>query len=691
MRFLTAFLCTITLLTAQTGWQVQSPYPTNAALSAAWSFNATTMIAVGSYAIVKTTDGGTTWKNIPTSNQYNFDVSFADASVGYVSGSEIMRTTDGGDSWTKVSPPITNVFYMNVKAFGTDTVYAGCGGSVSYGLYFLKSFNGGKDWIIDTLTKSSTMGKMFAVNKNVIWMSNYQNGGVWKSTDAGNTWAMTATGAGNTIADMAFRDTSNGLLTSELGLYGTTDGGATWAKKSAVTTASSGRVFYLSATTALIRASSLLKSTDGGANWTTSGTLPAGTTNISFLTATAGWAVGSSGLLSYTTDGGTQWSNKNQSAFISTPVDVQFFNADTGWVITLTEFLKTTNGGKVWTKLVTNSGYSNRAFHFVDSQNGWIVGNPQGGAYAAMKTTDGGNTWNSVPYGMNKVPADVHFADVNNGMIAQDSGYVLRTTDAGANWTKTRANTTRGIYHVWMMSATTALCLDDKGGVYKTTDGGTNWVTKVAPGPSSMSSLKMLNSTYGWLSMSYSEARRTTDGGETWKAFSIGIENLRDIQFVTPAIGFACSQNSWFYVTTDSGATWTKNAGPTSIVSLHFVSPYVGYAVGTGIMKTTTAGGVLAVNDRDAVSAPAQFRLDQNFPNPFNPTTTIAFTLPVATTVRLEVFDAIGRSVSVLVNEWRKEGNHHVSFNGAGLASGMYLYRISGRDIRQTKRMLLMK
>lgn len=74
---------------------------------------------------------------------------------------------------------------------------------------------------------------------------------------------------------------------------------------------------------------------------------------------------------------------------------------------------------------------------------------------------------------------------------------------------------------------------------------------------------------------------------------------------------------------------------------------------------------------------PTVFALERNFPNPFNPTTVVRYQVPVASQVRLVVYDVLGREVKVLVDERKAAGYHAVVFDAAGLASGMYLYRMT--------------
>ena len=83
------------------------------------------------------------------------------------------------------------------------------------------------------------------------------------------------------------------------------------------------------------------------------------------------------------------------------------------------------------------------------------------------------------------------------------------------------------------------------------------------------------------------------------------------------------------------------------------------------------------------------FSLGENYPDPFNPSTTINYTLPEAAFVELKVYDIIGREVATLVNEYLPAGSHQISFDGKRLASGVYLYRLKARDNTLTKKMVL--
>jgi len=95
------------------------------------------------------------------------------------------------------------------------------------------------------------------------------------------------------------------------------------------------------------------------------------------------------------------------------------------------------------------------------------------------------------------------------------------------------------------------------------------------------------------------------------------------------------------------------------------------------------------------VFSPEKYTLAQNFPNPFNPSTTIEFSIPQTSNVTIEIYNVIGERVASLVNKTLAAGYHRTDFNASNLPSGTYVYRLkaSGQNgtFIETKKMLLMK
>ncbi len=114
-----------------------------------------------------------------------------------------------------------------------------------------------------------------------------------------------------------------------------------------------------------------------------------------------------------------------------------------------------------------------------------------------------------------------------------------------------------------------------------------------------------------------------------------------------------------------------------------------------------SAGGSFAVVDNisfaqltdvnDEVNTPDNFRLEQNFPNPFNPATTIKFSVKERSQVSLKVYNVLGVEVAELVNGTVESGIHEVHFNASKLSSGTYFYTLKAGNITETKKMILLK
>jgi hypothetical protein len=132
-----------------------------------------------------------------------------------------------------------------------------------------------------------------------------------------------------------------------------------------------------------------------------------------------------------------------------------------------------------------------------------------------------------------------------------------------------------------------------------------------------------------------------------------------------------------------------------SIASTPFPGPgiYTAYLDLTKSIRTGIAS--------DAANAPLEFKLHQNYPNPFwsgatsrsagNPATQIEFSLPIRQRVTLKIFDVMGRQVRVLLDEVREAGRHNVVFEATTLASGVYFYQLRAGDHVAIHKMLLIR
>ena len=124
--------------------------------------------------------------------------------------------------------------------------------------------------------------------------------------------------------------------------------------------------------------------------------------------------------------------------------------------------------------------------------------------------------------------------------------------------------------------------------------------------------------------------------------------------------------------------------GSFGIHNTKLVQKLIGDAIA---LYTPTATAVSNISN----TLPKQYSLSQNFPNPFNPTTQIRFSIPEASNVKLTIYDAVGREVGVLVNNYLTAGTYNYTWNAGSFASGIYFYRIEAKNFVMVKKMVLLK
>ncbi len=144
-----------------------------------------------------------------------------------------------------------------------------------------------------------------------------------------------------------------------------------------------------------------------------------------------------------------------------------------------------------------------------------------------------------------------------------------------------------------------------------------------------------------------------------------------------------------------SYATYTAAVKPVSgmhDVYVKFVGPATGKLILFQTLSfTAPTGGATPVGKAADALMPRRCGLEQNFPNPFNPTTRITFSMSVKSFASLKIFDVMGREISTLVSEDMAAGTHNRDWNGSAYPSGVYFYRLDAGSYSETKRLTLLK
>jgi len=322
---------------------------------------------------------------------------------------------------------------------------------------------------------------------------------------------------------------------------------------------------------------------------------------------------------------------------------------------------------------------------------------------------------------------DIYFENLLDSIAG-----VYRTNDAGGSWEKINSPglATNQILNVDAFRGKSGGRILFAGGwwhLFRSTNDGVDWMEDtVAPVRTGRKFLREVNGTLflctqGTVRVEYlndgTEVRtndsarvyRSGDDGVTWNdvtgnlhaAFVRGFAAVALPRYPSRVFLAACTDNAVF-TSSEGGKQWevfsdglprfTFGGGVAADTRFVHVGVY-------GLRRRSWEDAVLTSAQPEAAGHPTMFSLDQNYPNPFNPTTVVRYQLPVASGVKLVVYDVLGREVAVLVNERKEPGTYEVKFDGSGLTSGVYFYRIqagdpslrSGQSFMQTRKVLLLK
>jgi photosystem II stability/assembly factor-like uncharacterized protein len=568
---------------------------------------------LGNNLILKTVNGGNNWY-ISTNSLGGMFIFFLNTMTGFIAGGTIHRTDDGGYTWIDLG------LYNMRTVFFNDALTGYAAGTYSE---IRKTTDGGFTWrelivpvpygifnhifFINSETGFAVGGKMNAPLEGV----------VIRTSNSGDDWEYILTYTNDVeFRSIDFPNATTGYLVGSFE-YG-----------------SSGVIF---------------KSMDAGKTWVQQGVTNKDLMGVDFVTPDIGYAVGESGMIIKTINGGVIW-NSQASGTQNDLKSVSFVNSNIGYVAGASGSIhKTVNGGtsgppfavsgrvifndnqqpvpKGWVKAVKYDYNTGRIIRVdtarIESNGTYILRNVTVDTLDFMTYQDDEEpdyllTERYVPtyYGNT-----IYWMNANRLYVNQNFNNI--------NFSVPRIDSTESILHIG-------------GGVYN-------------------------GQTFGGLPGGYVYAKI----GEVYKGYSrTNTNGLYQINSLPAATYTMIADRMGYYPGTKTVIL--------SNYSKDTINFYLGPRYPIGIQNSNS-------------EIPKDFSLHQNYPNPFNPVTNIAFSIPEETNVRLTVYDVIGREITVLIDQRLKPGSYRIDWNAEHYTSGMYFYRMQTDKYTDTKKMVLVK
>ncbi len=664
------------------------------------------------------------WRD--TNGPYCGNILFVASDSGnYILGSDynsVLRSSNGGNSWERVLAPASSSFVIS-----DNLAFSAAAGSI------YRSTDDGLTWTnvysFSSLYQDSYFNSLCITSERYI-LANIYGGGILLSTDAGDTWSFCKGRPSYSIRVLASDDHNRVYAASGGNIFISTNTGISWAQQNSVPISSSINSLIIDKQGIIFAGSDsggVYKSIDNGQSWSSVNNGLANTYVRTIHETHSGYlyAGTSGGGLYRTTDSGVHWfrcskglssvyintvsSDDHGDVFIGSPdgfyrsIDegVSWKQINSGLVNAYTECIGFDSLGNVY------AGTDYCLFQYSKGNNDWVQNTLGGGFVRSVvfgtngigfatkdggvyRTTDGGQTWSR----------SNSFSIFNYSVIINPSGFIfagiytglIRSKDSGLNWSKVGEGIIDGSVFCLSYSGQYIFAGSFNGCIFRSEDQGDTWV-KIQTGSSNSTvfGISIHPNGHIFASTYLGGILRSTNNGDSWSC--VGFQNtFTELAINANGVLFVGSGNGVFQ-SSDEGATWIPtNSGLTNLsvrsigIDSHgyvFIGTNEG-AVFSSIQSTTSV-------DQPINALPCRLFLYQNFPNPFNPITLISYEVPKVSKVRVTVFDILGRQVATLVDRVQQAGKQQITFDGLGIPSGVYFYRLQIGTNVETKKMMLIR
>lgn len=719
-------LSCIVVLTAFAQWtNVSGPGFANVTAFTKWKNGI--LLGTNYQGLHYTTDNGNTWNSPYNGDLTNYRVTslFAHdtvllAGISFGSSSGLYKWSNGEKNWKKIISASSNEEFTSIVK--VDSVII----AVNKNAYYSTDF--GLSWkTASSGLPYNTKIASLAVNGSTVFAGAVS--GIYKSINYGVNWTEVrkntlyteetySLASGNGTVYLATHN--GGMNSGKDSIYKSTNNGDTWSSiKNNLPQYLYGQYLLAYGDTVFYgnQSAGIFRSTDAGQTWNID---TVGLTNLRTQTGFISDGIiysggsaeyGGTGGLFISTNNGDVWIGKSNPLYIGKKMKTSilqvgeklFIGGDDKGVFV------STDRGATWT--ASNSGLiasgNPVALSNMISKEGIIFGAASTGnnsiPQGIFSSTDSGATWNPANTGLKQ------YSTVYNFYIDADTLYaclkegLYRTTDNGANWTTWGTGLPKGMIYSVVVKNDTMYAANASVNVYRSLNRGRTWVTVKTtikdyyyPGSLFVAENKL----YAIANTNYGKLLSCADTGATWVEVN-GAALGNQVQSVIAVKNYLLARvmDKGLFLSTNGGTDWTDInkglfKGSLQSLSVSYIAWDTIYAwlnEGGLVKRGAIEVGLTKVRENRTVNIPQEISLQQNFPNPFNPTTTITFSLSSNFNTTLKVYDILGKEVATLVNENLSPGKYSIQFNATKLSSGIYFYRLQTGNFVETKRMVILK
>jgi photosystem II stability/assembly factor-like uncharacterized protein len=615
-------------------------------LSTGWFFDANTGFVGGSNSdstgnsyIQRTTDGGETFTRIPLNNGYGNalirDIYFLNANTGYICGSQslkLMKTTNGGLNWTNVpNLPVDPFSFKSIYALDENNVFLGTDINGSNGK-ILRTTDGAATWSIDILpgTTGLVVNDIVFKDNNTGYIAS-SNSYFAFTTNAGVSWTQAVFPiSSQQLYEIKITGSNVNVLGSYQAYYSTSNSGVTWDSVRFNDPSNLNQPYTSVAYSFDIKGLDQIVvglngkvniSNDGGTTWRNKNysvgnnddTYPA----IFALPGTSDVWAGSefTGKVLHSTNSGANWTIQQTSMntiindLIMVTPQVGYFTGGNAFNGQGGKTYRTIDGGANWVQLnLPNSFQPLFDIDFVDINTGWVFGGLYQGGAIISKTTNAGVTWisqSTTPSSINVI-ATGDMSDASNGYCISAFD-LFKTTNGGVVWNKVTTTPTNLFGNSIKTFSADIVYVGSDREIFKSTDGGATWTQKNIPS-GKLRGMDWSDENNGTVVGVDGFTAKTNDGGDTWTLRNTGTSTIKGVSMISKDTVYAsCNLNDYGalfrLVDTDNAMTlnltigiqgfWNGSTQISDTIDIHLmnsVSPFNEIESVTGVLNTSGQG-----------------------------------------------------------------------------------------------------